>query len=128
VGGGGGQRKVQPLETSTTLVSRVGVGGGGQGKTRPLKTSGYARFQVVWVVVVARGWSNHRKRALMLVFGVMGGGGGQRKVLRPKTSGYTHFQGGAGKRKAPPLKTSSHARFRQVWVVVGARGLFNPRK
>jgi hypothetical protein len=58
VGGGGGQREAQPPKTSMTAcfwcVWMVVVARGG-----------------LWVVVVARGRSNARKRAVVLIFGVV---------------------------------------------------------
>jgi hypothetical protein len=58
----------------------------------------------------------------------VGGDGGQRNIQPPKMSGRARFRGGAGKRKTQPSKTSSCACFWEVWVVVLARGRFNPRK
>ena len=177
-------------------------GGDGQEYYNLPKTSAMARFWVVWVVVVARGRSYHRQRAVVLVFGGcglwwwwpdegptpiaqkravklvfgvvlargrpnprkraqplvfegVGGGVGQRKVQPPETSAMARFlggrwvvvvvvvmegstcpktsanacfRGGAGKRKPQPSKMSAHACFREVWVVVLARGRYNPRK
>jgi hypothetical protein len=117
-------------------------GGGGQRKIQPPKTSGYTHFQVVWVVVVARGRPNTENKQLRSFSGVMGGGGGQKKVQCPKTSVTARFWGGCGqrivqhpktstsarfrgdggKRKAQPPKMSSHTHFLCVWVVVVARG------
>jgi hypothetical protein len=60
---------------------------------------------------------------------VGGGGGGCREgVNLAKTSANARFRGGAGKRKPQPSKTSAHARLREAWVVVLARGRYNPRK
>jgi hypothetical protein len=85
-----------------------------------------ACFRRVWMVVVARGGPNHRKRALTLVFGWCGwlwwpaegpstknerdrsfsvcvdGGGGKRRVVGS----------GGGQRKVQRPKTSGRARFR----------------
>ena len=93
----------QPLKTSGRARFQ---GGAGKRKAQPSKTSSRARFQEVWVVMVARGTSNPRKRAVVLVFGVVPARG----------------------KKTLPSKTSSCARIREVWVVVLARGRFNPRK
>ena len=87
-----------------------------------------AHFWGVWVVVVARGSPNHRKRAVTLIFGVVGGSGGQRKGQCPKTSVTARFRGDGGQRKTQPPKTSIITRFRLVWVVVVARGRPNHRK
>ncbi len=84
-----GQRKVQPPKTSGCARFR---GSAGKRKAQPPKTSSRAHFREVWVVVLARGGSNPRKRAVALVFGVVV------VVVRegltsPKTSAMARFQG-----------------------------------
>jgi hypothetical protein len=114
-----------------------GVGGcGGQRKAQPPKTSGHARFRCVWMVVVARGGPNHRKRALTLVFGGCGWWWWPEEGPAPENERSCSFSGwcwqeegptlenerlcsfsrgvgvGVGQRKVQPPKTSAMARFR----------------
>jgi len=122
---GGGQRKGQNVDHS--FSGSVG-GGSGQRKTQPPKMSAYARFQVVWMVAVARGWPNHQKRAVMLVFRGVGDGSGHSKTQPTTTSVTVCFGGvggGSGQRKAQPPKTSVTSSFS---VVVVARGKSNAQK
>ena len=69
VGGGAGQRKVQPPKTSTTARFQGDVGGGGggcQGGVNLPENEANARFRGLWLPV--RG-QTPRKRARWLVFG-----------------------------------------------------------
>jgi len=69
VGGGAGQRKVQPPKTSTTARFQGDVGGGGggcQGGVNLPENKANTRFRGLWLPV--RG-QTPRKRARWLVFG-----------------------------------------------------------
>jgi hypothetical protein len=67
------------LKNERSCLFSRGVGGGaGQRKVQPSKMSGRARFREVWVVVLARGRSNPLKTSATACFrGWVDGGAGQ---------------------------------------------------
>ncbi len=83
-------------------------GGAGQRKAQPPKTSGYAHFWGLWMVVVARGRTNPRKRAVVLISRV--------------------GVGWCWPEEGPTPENEMTARFWEVWVVMVARGKSNPQK
>ena len=72
------------------------------------KTSMITHFREVWVVVVARGRPNHRKQALMLIFG---------------WCGWWQWP-----EEGPTTKNEQLRSFSGVWVVVVARVRPNQRQ
>jgi hypothetical protein len=79
---------------------------------------------LVFGVVLARGKPNPRKRAVVLVFERCGRWCWPEKGSTPENERNGSFSGrvgGAGQRKAHPPKTSGMARFRGLWVVVVAK-------
>ena len=119
-------------EWSCSFSGVVGGGGGGQMKVqRPLPKNEPSSSFSGWCWQ-EEGPTLENERLCSFSRGV-GGGVGQRKVQPPKTSAMAHFRGGrwvvdvvVDEKGSTCPKTSTHAHFREVWVVVLARGRYNP--
>jgi hypothetical protein len=125
MGGGGGQRKVQPENKRDRSFLRGVGGGGGQRKAQPPKTSGHARFWCVWVVVVVRGRPNHRKRAVRLVFEWCGWWWWPEEAPTPENERLCSFSGWCWQEEGSTLENERlYSSSRGVSVFEGCGWLF----